>query len=163
MEKKEIMKEIVYFDMDGVLVDFDSGLGRLTENEREEYAGRLEDVPGVFARMDPMPGAIEAAKRIAEKFDVYVLSTAPWDNPSAWTDKLLWIKKHFGGKPVSLFYKRVVLSHHKDLSRGDYLIDDRTKKGAADFQGKHIHFGSDEFPDWDSVLEYLMERAAQAV
>ena len=28
--------------------------------------------------------------------------------------------------------------------------------GAGDFHGKHIHFGTEEFPDWDSVLKYLL-------
>ncbi len=26
---------------------------------------------------------------------------------------------------------------------------------AAEFQGEHIHFGTERFPDWKSVLEYL--------
>jgi hypothetical protein len=39
---------------------------------------------------------------------------------------------------------------------GDYLIDDRTKNGAGEFKGELIHFGTDKFPDWDSVLEYLL-------
>lgn len=46
--------------------------------------------------MDPMPGAIEAINRLADKFDVYILSTAPWDNPTAWSDKLNWVKQHLG-------------------------------------------------------------------
>ena len=149
-------RDIVYFDMDGVLVDFQSGIDRMTEEELERYdEDHRDDCPGIFSRMDPAPGAIEAAKKIAEKYDVYILSTAPWGNPSAWSDKLLWIKKHFGGSKDSIFFKRVILSHHKDLNIGAYLIDDNVGKGAADFKGKHIHFGSDGFPDWESVLDYL--------
>jgi len=148
-------KEVVYIDMDGVLVDFLSGVGRMSDEERNEYAESPEDLPGIFTRMDPIPGAIEAAKRLAKKYDVYVLSTAPWANPSAWTDKVLWIKKYFGNDEDSVFYKRVILSHHKDLNHGDYLIDDRLAQGAEDFKGKHIFFNTDEFPDWESVLRFL--------
>jgi 5'(3')-deoxyribonucleotidase len=54
-------------------------------------------------------------------------------------------------------YKRLILSHHKDLLRGDYLIDDSTKNGVADFQGKHIHFGTPEFPNWQTVIEYFQQ------
>jgi len=36
------------------------------------------------------------------------------------------------------------------------LIDDRTTKGAAEFAGRHIHFGSPQFPDWQSVLDELL-------
>ena len=53
-------------------------------------------------------------------------------------------------------YKRLILSHNKHLNIGDYLIDDRTANGAGQFRGEHIHFGSDRFPSWGSVIEYLM-------
>ena len=48
------------------------------------------------------------------------------------------------------------LSHHKNLNYGDYLIDDRLANGANLFKGEHIHFGSDKFPDWESVCSYLL-------
>jgi hypothetical protein len=38
---------------------------------------------------------------------------------------------------------------------GDYLIDDRTKNGAGEFSGELIQFGSDSFPNWESVVEFL--------
>ena len=63
-------------------------------------------------------------------FDTYVLSTAPWENPSAWSDKLVWVKKHLG----QLAYKRLILSHHKNLNSGDFLVDDRTRNGVDKFQ-----------------------------
>ena len=75
----------------------------------------------------------------------------PWNNPSAWSDKLNWVKRHLGDK----FKKRLILSHHKDLVIGDFLIDDWDKHGTSDFQGKWIRFGSPEFPDWDAVEAYL--------
>jgi FMN phosphatase YigB (HAD superfamily) len=30
-------KKILYFDMDNVLVDFQSGIDKLSQNDREEY------------------------------------------------------------------------------------------------------------------------------
>ena len=39
---------------------------------------------------------------------------------------------------------------------GDYLIDDRTANGAAQFKGEHLHFGTSKFPDWASVVKYLL-------
>lgn len=44
----------------------------------------------------------------------------------------------------------------KNLNIGDFLIDDRTKNGADRFTGEHIHFGTSKFPDWDTVVRYLM-------
>jgi 5'-nucleotidase len=149
------LKKVLYVDMDNVLVDFPSGIARLDESVQNEYAGKLDEVPGIFAQMAPMPKAIEAFKELSELFDTYILSTAPWENPSAWSDKLLWVKNHIGEKA----HKRLILSHHKNLNDGAYLVDDRTKNGADAFLGEHIHFGTQQFPDWDAVLEYLRKNA----
>ena len=51
--------------------------------------------------------------------------------------------------------RRLILSHRKDLLKGDYLIDDRPNNGAADFEGELIKFGNEEFKDWKAVLNYL--------
>ena len=144
----------LFFDMDNVLVDFASGIARLDEATRHEYEGRLDEVPGIFALMEPMPGAIDAVHRLAKKYDVYILSTAPWKNPSAWADKVAWVTKYFD----DVFHKRLILSHHKDFVKGDFLIDDRPKHGADSFEGEWIQFGSERFPDWPSVVSYLLSK-----
>jgi 5'-nucleotidase len=138
--------------MDNVLVDFPTGIARITDSQRAEYEGRYDEVPGIFSLMDPLEGAIEAFHQLSAKYDTYILSTAPWENHTAWSDKLIWVKKHLG-EPA---YKRLILSHHKNLNAGDYLIDDRLKNGADRFSGEHIHFKTDEFPDWKSVCDYLL-------
>ena len=147
--------KLLYLDMDNVLVDFPSGVARLTPELVREYDGRLDEVPGIFAHMQPLRGALAAFATLAPRFDTYVLSTAPWENPSAWSDKLVWIKRHLG----ALAYKRLILTHHKNLNAGDYLIDDRTKNGVEHFRGEHIHFGTARFPDWPAVVTYLRARA----
>ncbi len=143
--------KILYVDMDNVLVDFPTGIARVSEDVQLEYAGRLDEVPGIFGLMQPIAGAIESFNLLSTMFDTYILSTAPWNNPSAWSDKLLWVQENLG----STAYKRLILSHHKNLNDGDYLIDDRTKNGVDRFRGEHIHFGTTQFPDWPSVISYL--------
>lgn len=142
----------VYFDMDGVLVDFQSGIDKLSDETKELYKNNIDETPGLYALMDPIPGAIEAVQLIAKKYDVYILSTSPWNNPTAASDKIEWVKKYLNG----VFHKRVIITHHKELLIGDYLIDDRSKNGASEFQGEWLQFGSEKYPDWDAILEHLL-------
>lgn len=150
------MQKTLFVDMDNVLVDFRSGIARLSADVVRQFDGRLDDVPGIFALMDPLPNAVESFQELARMFDTYILSTSPWDNPSAWSDKLLWVKRYLG----TAGYKRLILSHHKNLNLGHFLVDDRLKNGADRFQGEHILFGSGQFPDWPAVVSYLSRRAA---
>ena len=148
------MKKIVYVDMDNVLVDFQSAFRKLPKKTLDEYGNDEDDIPGIFALMEPMPGAIESFIELTKHFETYVLSTAPWDNPSAWSDKLLWVKSNLGDHA----FKRLILTRHKNLNNGDYLIDDRTARGADSFVGEHIHFGTNKFPNWPSVMNYLRSK-----
>ena len=153
--------KIVYVDMDNVLVDFKSGLDRVPEAIKADYADdgtgktHYDDIPGIFSLMDPMPGAIEAMEELDKVFDLYILTTAPWLNPSAWRDKLEWVQRYFGKDKGTIFYKRLIISHEKQLNCGDFLIDDRKRNGADKFKGELIQFGSAKFPDWPTVVAYL--------
>ena len=150
------MKKVVYIDMDGVIASFDSGVAKLNEHLKGVYRNDLDLVPNIFANLDPVEGAIAAVKRICKKYDVYILSTAPWRNPTAWSDKLVWLQRWFGEDDGTPLYKRLILSHHKNLCKGDYLIDDNPdKNGVSEFEGQVLHFGSEDFPNWDTVLDEL--------
>ena len=142
--------------MDSVLVDFESGINKLDEKTKIAYPENKDEVPGIFELMEPFEGAIEAAHALSDKYEVYILSTAPWLNPSAWIDKIKWVHKYFGVDESSIFYKRLILSHHKNLNKGDYLIDDRTANGAGEFTGELLEFGGERFPDWNSITNYLL-------
>jgi len=124
---------------------------QVSEEVKKEYEGRLDEIPGLFGLMKPMPGAIEAMHELQKHYDLFILSTTPWKNPSAWSDKVVWVTKYLD----DVFHKRIVFTHRKDLCQGDYLIDDRGKNGTSDFAGEWIEFGSEKFPDWKSVLVYL--------
>ncbi len=158
-------KKILYFDMDNVLVDFPSAFEHLPAEVVDGYRdsdGKVKDIdehPGIFALMQPLPGAVDAFHELSQHFDVYILSTAPWKNPSAWSDKVEWVHKHFGLSEETVAHKRLIMSHNKHLNRGHYLIDDRPNNGAKQFgqlPGQEwIHFGSTQFPTWDAVVAYL--------
>lgn len=151
------MKKILYLDMDNVLVDFTSAFPYFSEDIHTEYAGRLDEVPSIFSKMQPLFGAIDAYNELIHLFDTYILSTAPWENPSAWSDKLIWVKKYLGNSA----HKRLILSHNKNLNAGDFLVDDRLKNGVSKFTGEHIHFGSEKFPNWETVTQYLKLKSSR--
>lgn len=147
--------------MDGVLVD-------LVDSVYRNYAHSLGDddftVGAVidrdatpFYNAKPIEGAINAFKLLFNdpRFEPYILSTAPWANPESLTAKRVWIEKFIGHTAT----KRLILTHRKDLMIGDYLIDDRPNNGAAEFKGVWIKFGSEQYPDWNSVLLKLEQDA----
>jgi 5'-nucleotidase len=62
------------------------------------------------------------------------------------------------GREIS-WHERInnlMISAHKGLNRGDYLIDDcASGKGQENFEGLLIQFGSTHYPDWNSVRTYF--------
>jgi len=166
-------KKILYVDMDNVIVDFPSALEKVRTDLKVRYKDDVDEIPGIFSLMKPMPNAVEALKELAELFDLYILSTAPWKNSSAWSDKLDWVHRYLGYGEEDFVHKRLILSHHKNLNIGDYLVDDRPNNGAREFTGEWVHFGDgvslkgeacsvhSEHPytDWIKTLEYLRSRA----
>lgn len=152
-------KQLVFIDMDGVLVNFYGGVKEYypgfdaySEERKREITAELSARSGFFTALEPMPHAVEAFQQLANKYEAYILSTPDWNGVNSWTEKRIWVEQHLG----YLAYKRLILSHNKGLFSGRALIDDRLRNGADNFKGEHIHFGSEKFPDWEAVLEYLM-------
>ncbi len=140
--------------MDNVLVDFRSAFPLLDETVKEKFKDNMDDIEGIFSLMKPMKNAIKSFEILAKHFDVYILSTSPWDNPTAASEKVAWVKKYL----PELAYKRLILSHNKHLNIGHYLIDDRLANGVDRFSGEHIHFGQKNFENWNLVVDYLLKK-----
>ena len=140
--------------MDGVTSDFEKAKKNHPLSKHTPFKGRPDKIIDIYKDLDPIEGSIQSINKLFNdiRYEVYFLSTPPWDNPEAWTHKRLWVAKYFD---VKIIRKRLILSHHKQLLIGDYLIDDNQWNGASEFQGKWIHFGSQEFPNWKTVLNYL--------
>lgn len=143
---------ILYVNMDNVLVDFQSGINAMSEDVLKEYEGRYDDIPGIYAKMRPRDGAIRAIYLLSRMYDIYVFSSASWGNYSSWSNKFIWLKTFLLG----VCDVRLILSHHKDLNRGDFLIDDCERKDVKEFCERLIIFDSERFPDWSSVLSFLV-------
>ena len=112
-------KDVCYIDMDGVIVDFpptiedvDPSIRELARAYMKENNCHYSDYDGLFSTLKPIEGAIEAVKKLNKKFKVYLLSTAPWANHSALSDKRRFVHQY-----LPFLDRQLILSHRKDLCR----------------------------------------------
>lgn len=105
---------------------------------------------GFFLGLEPYEGAIEGFRKLEEKYDVWILTKPSTKNLNCYTEKAKWIYDHFGQDIVD----KLIICPDKALLKGDYLIDDKIW---SDFEGEQIHFLSDEYPNWEAVVNYLMK------
>jgi 5'-nucleotidase len=129
--------------MDGVLVQ--SG-----ETKDEWTTGKLQQK--FFLDKPPVSMAVDAFKLLSQHCNVYILSTPVWDNVYCWSEKRMWVERHLG----SIAKKKLILTHNKALNKGIVLIDDSLDHGAAQFDGYHIHFGTERYPNWAEVIEQFV-------
>ncbi len=143
----------VYVDMDNVLCDFVK-LYLEWKKEHPEITFPQSQF-GFFSNMEPVENAVESFKKLQEHFDVYILTRPSIYNLMCYTEKADWVKRHLGFNTL----ENLIICCDKSLLKGlnGYLIDDDTKAGQLDFEGEHIHFKTEKFPDWNSVIKYLIK------
>lgn len=145
-------KTIVYVDMDHVLCDYDAGFK--IHQEKYPHLVYPQELPGLYVGLEPISGAIETFTWLStrESLAVFILTAPSIKNPHCYSEKREWVEKHLGFDAV----KNLIISPHKGLNKGDFLIDDCTSgKGQEYFDGTLIHFGSEEFPDWASIRTFF--------
>jgi len=150
-------KKVLYIDLDGVVADVEPK----GKEEAEKLGVTYQDfvtrrlygfVDRFYLDLPLIEGAKEAVLKLNEKYHIIFLSAPSWDNVSSFSDKRIWIEKTFG----ETFKRKMDLTFHKGNYMGHYLIDDRINYGAGDFMGEHLKFGDENYPDWDSILKYLL-------
>lgn len=129
----------IYFDMDGVLTDFDGAVEVLCDMKRrsQEFSTaaqddllweRIRQVPHFFGRLEPMPGAVEMFQKVYEKYGdrVEILTGIPKERRGIVTaaeDKREWVKRYLSDKVVvNTVYKVEKPDFCKEP--GDILVDD---------------------------------------
>lgn len=135
--------------MDGVLCDFkkatkDGLLHAINSTEEQFPQSRI----GFFCYLEPMPQAIEAMSILRKNHDVWICTRPSFPNLSCYTEKAIWIRKYLGYD----MQKKLFLAPNKSMVLADFLIDDSLKDGQDKFKGELIHFGTSQYPDWQSVL-----------
>lgn len=138
---------IVYVDMDNVLCDCDGAIRTVKVTKPEMPYPQAEY--GFFLKLDPLPGALDGIRALAEVHDVWILTRPSVINPMCYLEKRVWVENHLG---LPWCYK-LILSPDKALLRGDILVDDNPWPG---FQGVQLLFGSQVCPNWAAVLNYLL-------
>lgn len=143
-------KKTLHVDMDGVLCNIVRGYTWAKEHHPE--IRHPQSIPGLFENLEPIEGAIEAVNRLREDFELWILSAPSVKNPNCYKEKRIWIEKYFD-YPLA---KRLILCTNKGLVKGHYLVDDNLYgKGQETFEGELIHFGSSNYPNWESVLKHF--------
>ncbi|XP_069761690.1 5'(3')-deoxyribonucleotidase, mitochondrial-like isoform X2 [Narcine bancroftii] len=140
----------VLLDMDGVLADFEGGfLRKYKDTYPAEPCVELADRRGFwvsaqygqlqadlcekaisiwesknfFIELDPLPGAVEAVKEMAnmKNTDVFICTSPIKKYDHCPFEKYAWVEKHLGKE----FLELMVLTRDKTLILGNVLIDDK--------------------------------------
>lgn len=156
--EKKVGRKTAIFDLDGVVADWEplaiehsKRLGVSVEEFKDKKLYR--NIQGFYYDLELIPGAKESIMKLDEVYDIIFVSAPSWGNIHCFTEKRMWIEKHFG----KWAEKKMDLSFHKGHYIGHYLIDDRTKYGAGEFIGEHIMFGTTPFENWEKVTNYLLK------
>lgn len=173
------MKKTIAIDMDGVLADTAQqyvNYYRKKYNVRidiSQFNGRQEadylpngavheflNTPGFFSTVPVISGAINAVKKLKEKYDIYIVSAA-MEFPLSLSEKKAWLSQYF----PFISWKQLVFCGDKHIINTDYMIDDYCKN-LDPFKGKGILFSAGHnlsishhtrANNWSEVLAILAE------
>ncbi|SFC07673.1 5'(3')-deoxyribonucleotidase [Zunongwangia mangrovi] len=171
-------KESIAIDMDGVMADVETHFLNWYNKEyqdkltHEDLKGKTEakafpvkgiirkyaNTPGFFGTVPVMDGAVEAVKKLQEKYDVYVVSAA-MEFPKSLIEKRNWLQNHF----PFIDWRNIVLCGNKHIIKTHYMIDDHPKN-LDPFKGETLLYEAfhnlkvknhSRAKNWDDVLHFF--------
>ncbi|CAH7430788.1 conserved hypothetical protein [Vibrio chagasii] len=154
------MSERIYvlIDMDDTSFDFSGAKDKsLLECPELPYP---QSQYRFYADLEPIDGAIEAIRTLMgdARFKVDFCTAPSVKNLLSYTEKAECIQKAFGADALSSLF----IVPDKSRVSCDYLIDDLDEgRGQELMKEKLIHFGSEKFPNWESVMIFLYSKAKE--
>lgn len=152
---------IVLVDLDGVVADwgtsYDYWLEHYGLSEFGPYRSRstwdltagmtrsqkrthdlIMDMTGFYRDLPVIENAQAAMDELRAIHDVFFVSTPYRSNPGCASEKMEWVKRHFGQTMQS----RTILTEDKTMVQGDILIDDKPViTGLLPPRWEHLCFG----------------------
>ena len=141
---EQIRKKRIYVDMDDTICDFSSSYRHKYTHELQYPQSQID----FFRKLKPIKNSLISLSILSDNYDVWILTRPSIINPMCYTEKRLWVEDHLGID----WCKKLIICPDKSLMIGDYLIDD---KPWTEFKGTQLLFGSDKYPDWESILKYF--------
>ena len=94
----------------------------------------MHNTPGFFAELDPIPGAINAVRKLNQIYEIFI-ATKPQINELCIVEKMEWLNVHM----PYIHEERVIFLQNKSVLYGDILVDDYWKH-LFQFEGRGILF-----------------------
>lgn len=140
--EEDVTMEIkkIYFDMDGVLADFERGINEIcgmdmpiqglsTDEEDNRMWEAVKEADHFYDNLEPMKGAIDMYRELSSKYDCEILSAIPKPHrgiATAGEDKRNWVCRVLSpSMNVNIVYSQDKKNYAKD--KGTILIDDLDK------------------------------------
>lgn len=166
------MKKTIAIDMDGVMADVESKFIEWYERDyrKKILPSDLLNLPdpsvirgfvtskGFFRSLPVMTGAVEAVRRLMEKYEVYIVSAA-MEFPLSLDEKLEWLNEHF----PFIHWRNIIFCGDKSIINTDYMIDDHIKN-LDPFKGTTLMFNAyhnahhthhTRVNNWNDILHLL--------
>lgn len=144
--------ERIYFDMDGVLADFDRGVEEILGFKgewKEEYWDEMKKHPHFYYDLKPVEGALDLFKKTREQYGDRCQILSAYPKPfrgidEAYNDKIRWINRYLGnGVTVNLVFREEKINYCNNsncvlVDDYDLNIDEWCDKGGTGILFKNV-------------------------
>lgn len=142
----------VFVDLDDTFLGYSRAVERCKKHTPE--IAYPQSQYRFYADLEPIEGAVEALLLIEAdpRYSVYFCTAPSIKNRLCYTEKADSIYRILGEE----WLERLYIAPDKSKMTEGILIDDSDRgRGQEKYKGEFIHFGSEDYPNWDAVLDKL--------